>query len=77
MGAILTLFIGVLLGAMALSTDVGLLYFNWMQLQKAADAAALAGAEQLTAVPDPSGTVAQNAEATAKGYACIHGYQSP
>jgi uncharacterized membrane protein len=41
-----TLVIATLLGAMALSTDVGLLYFNWMQLQKAADAAVLAGASQ-------------------------------
>ncbi len=28
---------------MALGTDVAVMYFNWVQLQKAADAAALAG----------------------------------
>src|ERR1700730_8058998 len=33
-----------LLGAMALGTDVAVMYFNWVQLQKGADAAALAGA---------------------------------
>jgi Flp pilus assembly protein TadG len=74
---IMTLVIGVLLGAMALCTDVGLFYFNWMQLQKAADAAALAGANQLTAVPDPSGTVAANAVSTAEGYACLNGINDP
>jgi Flp pilus assembly protein TadG len=36
-----------LVGAMALGTDVAVLYYNWMQLQKAADAAALAGADYL------------------------------
>lgn len=74
---IMTLVIGVLLGAMALSTDVGLFYFNWMQLQKAADAAALAGANRLTAVPDPSGTVASSAISMAEGYACLNGINDP
>ena len=41
---VMTLAIATLLGVMALSTDVGVMYYNWMQLQKAADAAALAGA---------------------------------
>jgi Flp pilus assembly protein TadG len=44
---IFTLASVTLIGAMALGTDVALLYFNWMQLQKAADAAALAGANYL------------------------------
>jgi Flp pilus assembly protein TadG len=74
---IVTLVIGVLLGAMALGTDVGLLYYNWMVLQKAADAAALAGANLLTAVPDPSGTIAANAISTADGYACLNGINDP
>jgi len=68
-----TLVIATLLGAMALSTDVGLLYFNWMQLQKAADGAALAGASSLTGLPDNTGTVAANAQSVAKGYACLNG----
>jgi len=37
----------VLLGAVALGTDVAIFYFNWVQLQKAADSAALAGANWL------------------------------
>jgi hypothetical protein len=41
---VMTFAMATLLGAMALGTDVGVLYFNWMQLQKGADAAALAGA---------------------------------
>jgi putative Flp pilus-assembly TadE/G-like protein len=44
MAVVMTLAIATLLGAMALSTDVGVMYYNWMQLQKAADASALAGA---------------------------------
>jgi Flp pilus assembly protein TadG len=44
MAVVMTLVIATILGAMSLSTDVGVLYYNWMQLQKAADAAALAGA---------------------------------
>jgi uncharacterized membrane protein len=43
--AVVTTFaIATLLGAMALGTDVAVMYFNWVQLQKGADAAALAGA---------------------------------
>jgi Putative Flp pilus-assembly TadE/G-like len=38
----------VLLGAIGLSSDVAVLYYNWVALQKAADSAALAGASQLT-----------------------------
>jgi Flp pilus assembly protein TadG len=41
---VITLAIATLLGVMSLGTDVGVLYYNWMQLQKAADASALAGA---------------------------------
>lgn len=44
---IFTLASVTLIGAMALGTDIALLYFNWMRLQKAADAAALAGANYL------------------------------
>jgi len=73
----MTLVMATLLGAVALGTDVAVLYFNWMQLQKAADAAALAGAGRLTALPDPSGTVAANATDAAKGYACLNGIDDP
>src|SRR6266851_2423800 len=41
---VMTFAIATLLGAMALGTDVAVMYFNWVQLQKGADAAALAGA---------------------------------
>jgi Flp pilus assembly protein TadG len=74
---IMALVLGALLGAIALGTDVSVLYYNWMQLQKAADAAALAGASSLTAVADPTGTVAANAISTAKGYACLNGINDP
>jgi hypothetical protein len=45
---ILTLVIASLLGVMALGADVGVMYYNWNQLQKGADAAALAGANYLS-----------------------------
>lgn len=44
MAVVMTLAIATMLGAISLCTDVGVLYYNWMQLQKAADAASLAGA---------------------------------
>src|SRR5216684_3596189 len=47
MAVVMTFAIATLLGAMALGTDVAVMYFNWVQLQKAADAAALAGANYL------------------------------
>jgi hypothetical protein len=48
MAVVMTFAIATLLGAMALGTDVAVMYFNWVQLQKGADAAALAGAFYLT-----------------------------
>jgi len=45
-----TLILPVLLGVMALGADFSVIYFNWTIVQKAADAAALAGASQLTGV---------------------------
>ncbi len=74
---VMAVVIGTLVGAIALGTDVGVLYYNWVQLQKAADAAALAGASSLTAVADPTGTVAANAISVAKGYACLNGINDP
>jgi hypothetical protein len=57
-----------LLGAVGLGTDIAVLYFNWMQLQKAADASALAGAGYLPANPNRATTTAQQ-------YAGINGIQ--
>jgi Flp pilus assembly protein TadG len=62
-----------LVGVMALGADVGVLYYNWGELQKAADAAALAGAAQLNGQVDSSGTIAANAKAYAASYACLNG----
>jgi Flp pilus assembly protein TadG len=47
MAFVMTVSIAALLGAIALCTDVGLLYYNWGLLQKAADSAVLAGANSL------------------------------
>ena len=44
---LMTFAIVALLGVMALGTDVGVMYYEHMQLQKGADAAALAGANYL------------------------------
>lgn len=55
-----------LVGAMALGTDIAVLYFNWSQLQKAADAAVLAGATFL-----PNDTT--KAKSTAISYAESNG----
>jgi Flp pilus assembly protein TadG len=43
-----TLALVALLGALALGTDVAVMYVNWQQAQKVADAAALAGANYLS-----------------------------
>jgi Flp pilus assembly protein TadG len=64
---ILTMSLVVLLGAMALGADEAVMYFNWVQLQKAADAAALAGA--MGGLPyDPT-----TAQSTATTYAQDNG----
>jgi Putative Flp pilus-assembly TadE/G-like len=44
---VVTLALVATLCVLALATDVGVAYFNWAQLQKAADAAAVAGAHYL------------------------------
>jgi len=41
---LMTLAVATLLGVMSLTSDVGVLYYSSIQLQKAADAAAVAGA---------------------------------
>jgi hypothetical protein len=48
--------IAVLVGAIALGTDVAVMYMNWQQVQKVADAAAIAGSNFLTGIAF-SGTV--------------------
>jgi hypothetical protein len=62
---VMTLVMATLLGAMALCTDVGVLYFNWMQLQKGADAAALAGAGQYGPQTPPAPTCQWSAGSSA------------
>ncbi len=47
------------LGAVALSTDVGILYFNWASMQRAVDSAVLAGASSL-----PEDTTTASSKAT-------------
>ena len=54
--ALFTIILPVLLGVMALGADFSIIYFNWSMVQKAADAAALAGASQLTGVSGSAGT---------------------
>lgn len=49
-----------LLGFLALCTDVAVLYHNWAQLRKEADAAALAGASYLPDNPGQATTTVQN-----------------
>ncbi len=55
---ILALIIPALLGVIALGTDVSVFYFNWVQLQKAADAAAIGGANYLPDNPSAAQTAA-------------------
>ena len=47
MAVVITLALATLLGVMALGADVSVMYYNYIQLQKGADAAALAGANYL------------------------------
>lgn len=68
---ILLVALPALLAVIGLTTDVGLLYLNWMKLQKAADAAALAGASQLTG--NSVTTNDSNVVACAEQYACANG----
>jgi Flp pilus assembly protein TadG len=59
---VFTLAAVALIGGIALCTDVMVMYTNWQSMQKAADAAALAGANSLPI--DPAGAIA-NAESYA------------
>ncbi len=55
-----------LLGAVALSTDVAIMYYNWTSMQRAVDSAVLAGASNL-----PEDTAAASSKATS--YATSNG----
>src|SRR5579863_1323639 len=48
---IIGLILPTLIGAFALTTDLSMIYYQWTRLQKAADAAAVAGANFLPADP--------------------------
>lgn len=63
---VVTVALTALIGAISLCTDVGVFYFNWVELQKAADAAVVAGANYLPL--DPSTAVS-----TADNYARLNG----
>src|SRR3984893_320633 len=79
-GQMLVLFaliLPVLLGAMALGADFSVIYLNWALVQKAADAAALAGASQLTGQAGSASTVRPNAVNYVNGYACLNGVTDP
>jgi Flp pilus assembly protein TadG len=75
--AALTLVLPVLLGAMALGADFAIIYFNWAMVQKAADAAALAGASQLTGVQGSAASVQPAAVNYVNGFACLNGVTDP
>ncbi len=75
--ALFTIILPVLLGVMALGADFAIIYLNWSMVQKAADAAALAGASQLTAVPGSAPSVTPAATNYAYGYACLNGISDP
>ena len=72
-----TLILPVLLGVMALGADFSVIYFNWTMVQKAADAAALAGASQLTGQPGSASTVKPAVVNYVNGYACLNGISDP
>ncbi|HVB83115.1 MAG TPA: pilus assembly protein TadG-related protein [Candidatus Binataceae bacterium] len=72
-----TLVLPVLLGVMALGADFSIIYLNWAMVQKAADAAALAGASQLTGVPGSAPSVTPAADNYVYGYACMNGVSDP
>lgn len=71
-----TLLLPVLLGVMALGADFSIIYLNWAMVQKAADAAALAGASQLTGVTGSAATVKSAVVNYVNGYACFNGIKN-
>jgi Flp pilus assembly protein TadG len=63
---IVALMLPALLGVVALGTDISVFYYNWVQLQKAADSAVLGGANYLPDNPTQAQTTA-NALAQSNG----------
>jgi uncharacterized membrane protein len=57
---ILTLALPTLIATIAFGTDIGVLYYNCLQLQKSADAAVLAGAVYLPSAPAVAINIANN-----------------
>jgi hypothetical protein len=55
------------------STEDPIIYFNWAMARKAADAAALAGASQLTEVQGSAASLKPAAVNYVNGYACLNG----
>ncbi len=76
MMAAFTIVLPVLIGVMALGADFAIIYLNWSIVQKAADAAALAGASQLTAVPGSAATLKPDVVNYVDGYACLNGIKN-
>jgi Flp pilus assembly protein TadG len=68
-GVIFALAVVTLVGVCALGADVGVLYYNWMQLQKGADASVLAAANYLPQNPSQAVT-------TSNSYAALNGIKS-
>jgi Flp pilus assembly protein TadG len=77
MAVLLTLVLPVLLGAMCLGADFAIIYLNWAMIQKAADAAALAGASQLTGVLGSASSLTPAVVNYVDGYACMNGVSDP
>jgi Flp pilus assembly protein TadG len=75
--ALFTIVLPVLLGAMALGADFAIIYLNWSMVQKAADAAALAGASQLTGVVGSAAGLTNAVDNYVNGYACLNGVSDP
>jgi|SRR5690348_10230951 Flp pilus assembly protein TadG len=73
MAVLFTLVLPVLLGAMCLGTDFSIIYFNWAMVQKAADAAALAGASQLSGEVGSASTLQPAVVNYVNGFACLNG----
>jgi hypothetical protein len=75
-GVIFAVAATALIGAMALGTDVAVMYYNWVRSQKATDAAAVAGANYFTGYAIPSSSVASGctgyAPDNAKEAACTY-----
>jgi Flp pilus assembly protein TadG len=65
--------LAALLAALALCTDVAVMYVNWQQLQKAADAAVISGAGKLNGLDSTGDT---NAVSTATTYGSANGILS-